>query len=221
VLRDNDSVVHSSSLRLLAAVTLVLAGAFCVVVAGPPVAGGRIREVLEVTLWFVSVAVLVVELWWRPAVRISTVGVWIVDPLRTVFVPWPLLEETLTVQGLQLLTADRRFGSWAASRPFSAGNAWSTGRGIRGDNPMGFPSGMGSGAGPTLNAVLSGGDSPAGSRAGLSHAKLLVDQGWQAWQGSRKEEKADLGEVTTLWHWGSIVAVMLTAGAAILMGRLG
>jgi hypothetical protein len=174
-------------------------------------AAGRPGQAVVTGAGCLAVAAIAVELLWRPAVVVSAAGVALVNPFRTTFVPWELLVDTEAADGLRLLTADWHYRSWAASGGLGVGHTWSAGRALVADNPMGVPFGMGSPAGPGLRSVLAG-----GARPGHSPAKILVDQAWQAWQGTSHENHEQASAVVVTWHrlW-TAVALMAVAVAAL------
>ena len=65
----------------------------------------------------VFIAALAWATMWRPAVEIAPHGVVLRNPVRTVLVTWPAIEEVDGRFGLRLRTADRRWSAWAASAP--------------------------------------------------------------------------------------------------------
>lgn len=55
-------------------------------------------------------------LFWQPAVRITPATLELVNPLRTVRVTWPAIEDIETRWSLTVTVAGRRYAAWAAPR---------------------------------------------------------------------------------------------------------
>lgn len=65
-------------------------------------------------------ALLTLTCWatfWRPCVAVSDAGVELVNVSRTVFIPWPALQDVDTKWALTLMTAYGRFRAWSAPAP--------------------------------------------------------------------------------------------------------
>jgi hypothetical protein len=65
-------------------------------------------------------ALLTLTCWatfWRPRVAVSDAGVELVNVSRTVFIPWPALQDIDTKWALTLITAYGRFRAWSAPAP--------------------------------------------------------------------------------------------------------
>lgn len=110
-------------------------------------------------------------LFWRPAVVIDDAGVELRNVLRDVRVPWSALEAVDTRFTLTLVTAGRRYQSWAApasGRPGPLGS----------HNPRDLPGGgAGAGAGPAHAVPAS---ASRNLRADSGAAAFMVEQRWRA-----------------------------------------
>src|ERR687885_1571217 len=76
---------------------------------------GRTGTALVDLLWGAAITALVVEVFVRPRVETVDDGVVLVNPYRTAVVPWGALERVDAELSLELVTAGRRFPSWAAT----------------------------------------------------------------------------------------------------------
>ncbi|NYE95091.1 hypothetical protein FHU41_001312 [Psychromicrobium silvestre] len=56
-------------------------------------------------------------LFWFPKVQFDDESVTLVNPVRTVTIPWPALKSIETRFALTLLTGDGKYGAWAAPAP--------------------------------------------------------------------------------------------------------
>jgi hypothetical protein len=91
--------------------------ALCLLAAGVVVAYEGPSTLLTVWPWLGIVGLLAWALYWRPAVFVTDAGVRLVNPLRTIDVPWPALEAIETKWALTLVTAWGRYRAWAAPAP--------------------------------------------------------------------------------------------------------
>lgn len=113
--------------------------------------------------------------WWLfyyPKVTISSVGISVHNPVRTISIPWGALSNIETKFALTLIAGDRRFGVWAAP----AGGAFSSRRGGKDSMPPGQDLESGMRASELLN-------SPSG---GVAH---MIRREWQ-----RLIESGELGK---------------------------
>ncbi|HYY11090.1 MAG TPA: hypothetical protein VE781_09130 [Kineosporiaceae bacterium] len=163
-------------------------------------------------LWASAITAVVVEVFLRPRVATLDDGVLLVNPYRSVVVPWGLLTEVDAHLSLQLVTPARRFTSWAASgsRP--------TRRRRRRDRSEPAPS-AGQDQGPNLAELLR--TNKLSTLSGALQCKLFLDEAWQAWRTSpqRRGEAPPQGTPTLRWHWPSI-AVGGALAVAVLVGSL-
>jgi Bacterial PH domain len=162
-------------------------------------------------LWGLLIAALIVEVFLRPAVATTDQGIVLVNPFRTVVVPWSQVRGVETELALQILTDTGRHTSWAAT---GNRNAWVRGRRRRADHVLGAPWGASGGGSPSTAELLRTG----GARAITPpvECKIFIDAGLQAWQGSR-EKPAGTGEPRAGWHrhWLLAVAAVAVALAAV------
>lgn len=106
-----ETVRPRSSRAIAVAVASCCAVALVAVVAGGAGAVTALRTAAVCAL----VVALVWAGYWRPCVEVSDGGVLLVDPWRTVHVPWPALDSVSDRWSLTLTTSDgRRFSAFAA-----------------------------------------------------------------------------------------------------------
>ena len=111
--------------------------ACCLLVLGAALVTGPPLDALRALAPATGVAVLAWIMLWRPLVEVSDGGVRVVNPLRTVHVPWPALIDIDTRWTLTLRTTGGVVSAFAAPAPtaISAGTAARTRH--RGDEPAG------------------------------------------------------------------------------------
>ena len=203
---------------VVTAVLVFLAGSLAI----PDLRTFSIGDLLQVVAVSLALLGLIYELLWRPEIRTRDDGAVLVNPFRTVFVPWSLLQGTDLTWGLRLITTDGPYRGWAASGGPGAGQSWSTGLHIEGDysSGLGFPTSMDSGSSPTLRNVLQG--TPGGPLSGAAQAKVVVDDGWQAWQGRlpTRSSAQNPPTVARRWHWRIIIVIIGCAVAAFIASVL-
>jgi Bacterial PH domain len=146
-------------------------------------------------------ALLTLTCWatfWRPRVAVSDAGVELVNVTRTVFIPWPALQDIDTKWSLTLITAYGRFTAWSAAAPGARGALLSLGgspqeHGRRGPQPA--------------EAVRPGDlvDSPSGSAA------ALIRRRWDAVRaaGHLEEPRLEHDRAPVRWHVATGVAVLV------------
>lgn len=147
-------------------------------------------------------------LFWRPRVEVSDGGVTIVNVVRTVHVPWPVLVEAEPGWSLVVRTTRRSWTAWAAPR------ASGTSAGLRR---------VGGRRGRDLFARLRRDDEAPHVRAATSEAVAAAITGRQDalvaaghLDGARLvAEKHGLAETVT-WHRGTIAAALALATALVL-----
>jgi hypothetical protein len=91
--------------------------ALCALAAGVVLIEEGASTMLTVWPWLAIASGLAWALYWRPEVCITDAGVRLVNPLRTIEVPWPALEAVDTRWALTLVTAWGRYRAWAAPAP--------------------------------------------------------------------------------------------------------
>jgi hypothetical protein len=91
--------------------------ALCLLAAVAVTAEEGPSTLLTVWPWLAIVVGLAWALYWRPEVRVTDAGVRLVNPLRTIDVPWPALEAVETKWALTLVTAWGSYRAWAAPAP--------------------------------------------------------------------------------------------------------
>lgn len=133
-------------------------------------------------------------LYWRPEVEVSPGGVTIVNVLRTVHVPWPVLEDAVAGWSLGVRTRDRTWTAWAAPR---AGAAPELVRRRTGTLASRLAGGAGSASAGTVAAAIR-----------TAHDGLVAAGHLDGAQ--RAAERAGLHETVT-WHLGTIAAGLTLA----------
>jgi hypothetical protein len=93
-------------IAVICAVALVLVGV-----------GESFAATVRTAPWLLLVAGACWALFWRPAVIVDEGGVHVVNPFRTIDVPWPAIQDIDTKFALALITAYGRFTAWAAPAP--------------------------------------------------------------------------------------------------------
>jgi hypothetical protein len=142
----------------------------------------------------VAVGAALWGVFWRPAVVAGDGGVELLNVVRDVRVPWPLLDELDTRYALTLHVGERRYRSWAAGAP---GRPMAPGRHE-----------------PARDHKAVDDDDPVRSsrslRADSGAAAFMVERRWERARATR----ATGGEqVTTrwVWHWPLVSAVASAA----------
>lgn len=131
-------------------------------------------------------------LFWRPQVEVSPGGVTIVNVVRTIHVPWPVLTEAVAGWSLEVRTRGHSWTAWAAPRGSAAGEA---ARRRSGDG---------------LLARLTGGARPATAEAvaaAIAQAHETLVAGGHLDGAQRRAEEARLHETVT-WHVATIAAAL-------------
>lgn len=162
-------------------------------------------------LWAAAITALVVEVFMRPRVETVDEGVVLVNPYRTTVVPWGALERVDGELSLQLVTAERRFTSWAATGSRNARprrRRW-----VQDDPELAREQG---GGGPNLTDVLR--TKGLASISGAEQCKLFIDDAWRAWRAS-PAARSGTGVPEVRWHVGSF-AVLGVLVAAVVVGSL-
>lgn len=203
---DDRAVFRPGAVRLLAVGWWVLAALLAVDLLWR---GQGTAPLLGVPLLAFSCA-LVHALFWHPAVVVDDQAVELVNVLRRVRLPWPVVEDLDTRWALTVDTGRRRWTSWAAP---------SSGRRVRPvsrrETPWAEPGAEG----------IAGSRAP-GSSAG--EAAVLVGIRWQVWQDSPAGRSAaaagDRAVPEVAWNvpvvaaLGGTGALALVAVLAVLAG---
>jgi len=207
-------VVHrtyrSTSLLVLGVIGLVFVVGLAGWVVVDEVQRGHRLVAVAAFLWGVVLTELVVEVFLRPRVTTTREGVVLVNPFRTVHVPWEEVRGVETELALQIVVDGGRHSSFAAT-----GNrrGWANARGgLPGRRRPPGPE-------PSLDQLLK-----AGSITPPVECKLFIDMGMNEWRersGRRRqtleEEWAALdrrdGEPPAVasWHRGWILAFAVPA----------
>ena len=163
---------------------------------------GDTRRVTLVGPILVAVGALLWGVFWRPAVVVDDDGVELLNVVRDVHVPWPVLEGLDTRFALTLHVGDRRYRSWAAGAP-------------------GRPAPLAQ-HGTPRDHVATGDDSAVRSsrslRADSGAAAFMVEQRWE----QRRSATATGDErvrTTWFWPWPAVSVVSTLAAMAISLTR--
>ena len=169
-----------------------------------------------VVAWLVAVGAAVYAVFWRPAVVVDPRGVVLVNVVRDVHVPWARLKDVETRYALTLVTAGRRYRSWAAGAP---GRGSGLARTQVGGGHVGGSAGRppehghltgndhlpGSGHLPGTGRSTGGADPDRSSRSLSSDsgaAALMVVQAWASWRerpGADVDRTHGLSPVGVRW----------------------
>jgi hypothetical protein len=153
-------------------------------------------------------ALLTLTCWatfWRPRVAVSDAGVELVNVSRTVFVPWPALQDIDTKWALTLITAYGQFRAWSAPAPGTRAALLSL-VGSRKQRPP-----------PGPEVVRPGDliDSPSGSAA------ALIRHRWDAMRaaGHLENPRLERDRAQVTWHFETALAAaaLLAVGIATLV----
>jgi hypothetical protein len=128
-------------------------------------------------------------------------GITLVNPFRSILVPWAALVNVDTRYALTLITPGRSYASWAAPAP----GIWG-GRNARPEDLQGLP---GSSYGPGSSVRpgdLKTTDSGEAARIVRTRWQELIDS------GRLEQGRAETTPVTVTFHWAAIAAVVLLAG---------
>ncbi|CAN5493376.1 hypothetical protein BH10ACT4_BH10ACT4_05310 [soil metagenome] len=192
------------------------------------IVNSRFNRVLAIGLWAIS-AVIAVSLFfvdrpsqlaylvplafvnllaweglWRPLLTISDDGVEVMNPMRSIQIPWNALVNVDTKFALTLFTPGRKFEVWIAPSPgrsFGYRSAALADREIRRTSPH-------------SSSTVRPGDLVT-SESGA--AASLVRSRWELLQTSGLVEAgiADEVPVTVQWHWPAIIALLVLLAASI------
>ena len=101
----------------------VATGVVAAVAVLSTVGSGELRLALLGVLGGTLAAVLGWAIFWRPAVEVSDGGVRVVNVLRTIEIPWPVLDRAEVRWSLEVHTLDGRWTVWSAPRSSAAAAA--------------------------------------------------------------------------------------------------
>lgn len=172
-----------------------------VVVAGVATAGDARLLVLAVT-GSALVTLATWALFWRPRVEVSDGGVLVVNVLRTVEVPWPVLDRVEAGWSLVVHTATGRWTAWAAPQGSAVGAA------RRARAAATSAAGLGA-AGRRERATA---DTVAAA-VGERQAALLAAGHME---GARRTAEANGLRERVTWHLGTIAAAVALAAVTVV-----
>jgi Bacterial PH domain len=112
---DVHRTYRSISLRGIGGGGVVLAVVLAVWVVVDEAGKGQWLVAATAALWGIVIGLLIAEVFLRPAVSTTWEGVVLVNPFRTVVVPWAAVRGVETELALQILTDSGRRTSWAAT----------------------------------------------------------------------------------------------------------
>lgn len=142
------------------------------------------------------------QLFWLPSVAVHDAGITLENPFRSIVVPWAALVHVDTRYALTLITADRKYVSWAAPAP----GIWG-GRHARPEDLRGLPAttyGPGQSVRPgDLKNTDSG------------QAAQLVRARWQELvESGRLASGGDAAPARVTYRWAAVAAVVLLLAAS-------
>ena len=186
---------------------------------------GSWKAAVAAALWGGLITALIVELFLRPAVSTTQEGVVLVNPFRTVVVPWEAVRSVETELALQIITDRGRHTSWAATGKRSnsalARALWGAGRRA----PVDVEAEPGRTAGPSM-AELARSGALARGVTGPVECKLFIEEGLANWRLATvwAPTTTDTGQggpqhARVEWHRWSIVS-MAVAALVLLTGTL-
>lgn len=165
---------RSTSLLVLGVTGLVFVVGLAVWVLADELRQGHWLVALATVLWGVVLTELVVEVFLRPRVTTTAYGVVLVNPFRTVVVPWEEVRGVETDLALQIVVDGGRHTSFAATGNRRASlNARGGRPGLRRPGP---PVGE-----PSLDQLLKAG-AAAGAITPPVECKLFIDAGLNEWR---------------------------------------
>lgn len=195
VTSDQDVQIFRPSFgRVLAAVVIGVCG----LIAVGSLTSEGLAAVLTVWPWMGLVAGATWALYWNPRVVVSDGGVDVVNPFRTIAVPWPTIDDIDTRWALTIVTTFGSFRAWAAPAP----GRQVMRRHAPEDRRMG---------GVRRGETVRPSDLPA-TESGA--AASLVRQRWLRLQhaGYLDDRRVEFDSVPARWHTGTIAA-----GVALLV----
>jgi Bacterial PH domain len=208
---------RSPALLGIGGVGLVLAVVLTVWVLLDEAGRGHWLVVAAAALWGILIATLIVEVFLRPEVSTTAIGVVLVNPFRTVVIPWAAVRGVETELALQILTERGRHTSWAAT---GKRNTALRARGLRGASRAGSLVAGATASGrtgpPSVTELLRSGASRGGITAPVE-CMLFIETGLSEWRmGTAKAGGASPGDDAPRveWHRRSMVA---TAVPAVLL----
>jgi Bacterial PH domain len=198
---------RSLSLRGIGGVGFVLAVVLSVWVLTDEVGRRHWLVAIAAGLWGVVLAVLIVEVFLRPSVATTPEGVVLVNPFRTVVVPWAAVRGVETELALQILTDDGKHTSWAATGSRSSSLR---ARGLRGQRgALAFSS-----RSPSMTELLKAQASADGITPPVE-CRLFIELGLQEWRVRTARAPVPPAEESPpprlAWHRGFLVALAVPA----------
>jgi len=161
---------RSAALRGIGGTGLVLAVVLAGWVAVDEGGKGHWVVAAAAALWGILIGLLIVEVFLRPAVSTTPEGVVLVNPFRTVVVPWAAVRGVETELALQILTDNGRRTSWAATGKRSSSVLI---RGMRARQEA---------RSPALTELLRQSGYGAGGITPPIECKIFIDAGLSEWQ---------------------------------------
>lgn len=135
---------------------------------------GSPLEAATLAAWLLAVLTVLYAVFWRPAVVVDDTAVTLINPVRTVRVPWGALREIDTRFALTLITDDARYQSWAAVAPGRPPGTFSPSRRAK-VHDLRMPPTI-SGEAPDAQAASRRLDGGAGATA------FVVELAWAQWR---------------------------------------
>ena len=161
-----------------------------------------VGEVLVMMPWLLLVSGAVWTMFWNPRVVVDDGGVHLVNPLRTIDVPWPAIQNVDTKWALTLITTYGRFTAWAAPAP----GGLATARKMTRTDREAIPS-----SARDAQGAIRPGDLP---ETASGSAALIIRNRWEELRdaGWLDDPILEHERVPVRWHWLTIVI-----GAALVV----
>ena len=181
-------------------------GALCLLVGVAALASEGVAALLTVWPWLGTVALLAWALYWHPEVAVGDRGVRLVNPTRTIDVPWPALESVDTKWALTLVTVWGKHRAWAAPAPGRSVLRQQLRKSVSQDRRIpGLPA----------NASARPADLP---HTDSGAAAQLVNEHWKRMRDAGELDAAAVPDhLPARWHWDVLGAVV----ALVALGMLG
>jgi hypothetical protein len=203
-------------LRIIGGAGVVLAVVLAIWVLIDEAGRGAWLAAVAAALWGIILAALIIEAFLRPAVSTTGEGVVLVNPFRTVVVPWGAVRDVETELALQIITDQGRHTSWAATGKRSnsalARALWGAGRSHAGDAAP--PSGRS--AAPSVAELVRSGALARGI-TGPVECKLFIEEGLSDWRVAMarapgvETAAGEPDDARIEWHWRWMVSLAMCA----------
>ena len=183
----------------------VATGAVAAVAVLSTVGSGELRLALLGVLGGTVTALLGWAVFWRPAVEVSDGGVRVINVLRTIEVPWPVLDRAEVRWSLEVHTLDGRWTVWAAPRSSAAAAA------VRRDEQVRSARGRSRGM---LGRLPSAASAEVVAEAIVMRQQALLAAGHL--DGAQRTARANGLRETVTWHRATIATTLAVAALTVV-----